>query len=153
LAWTREGDEVRLKWKIGIAVALLVTVGLVGYDCLLLCLWSGRYFLNVQLEVKGDRPISRVSAKALMDKGWAEAIRLNPGWVSQDLEPVHWVEGEPFSVWVPCGGRTSALGRELSYFNFQLLVVRVDYTDGTSTYVTAEIPDGRLQRELHVAVP
>jgi hypothetical protein len=136
-----------------VLVAVLVGLGVAGYDCLLRVDWVGAFPLRVQLNRKGPRLISRISAQALMASEWAEELRIDPRRLELDLKPVPWVEGQPFTVQVPSSGRMSGFGRDLSYFNFQLLVLRIEYADGTSEYVTADIPDGRVKREVFVVVP
>lgn len=142
----------RLKITV-VTLAILTGVSLVVYDCGLNALWSGRFPLTVHLRSKDDREIIRVSARAVMAYDWETYLRLNPDPRDLGLEPVQWVAGQSFGVRVPCGGRTSGFGRELSYHNFRVLILRIEYGDGTSEYVISEIPDGRRQREVFVTVP
>jgi hypothetical protein len=83
----------------------------------------------------------------------AADLHIDPRRLELDLEKVSCLEGQPFTVRVPCSGHTSALGREMKYWQFQLLVLHIEFADGKSTYVTVDIPDGRVAREVAVSMP
>jgi hypothetical protein len=44
-------------------------------------------------------------------------------------------------------------GRELSYHQYQALVVRIDYGEGTNRLLWVRIPDRRARRLVSVLVP
>ena len=69
-----------------------------------------------------------------------------------NLKRVAWSEGQPFTVQVPCGCRTTSSGRELSYTQFRLLVLRIAYLDGAVEFIPVEIPDGRVSRQVSVSL-
>ena len=48
---------------------------------------------------------------------------------------------------------TSSFGRELSYTQFKLLVLRISFIDGEVELIPVEIPDGRKAREIRVTIP
>jgi hypothetical protein len=100
---------------------------------------------------KSERQIKRVSADTAGRKEWAGELDT----LRAELSPksVEWEVGKPFVVEVPWGGADSGLGRQLRFSQFELLVLLVEYADGTKEYVTAEIPDGRKQRALTIEVP
>ena len=116
--------------------------------------WSGGYQLEYTLARQTDRKIARISAEAVARKEWADDIRADVLVAELRSEPFVPVTNGPFFVRVRCGGRRSGLlGRELSYFHFELLVLRIDYEDGKVEYATAEIPDARKQRRMTIEVP
>lgn len=127
-------------------------VVIISYDVIGEMRWSGGYQLEVTLARQSDRKIARITAEAVGRKEWADNIRADPRAVDLRSEPFVPVTNGPFSVQVRCGGRTSALlGRELGYFNYELLVLRIEYDDGKIEYVTAEI--NRKQRHITVSIP
>jgi hypothetical protein len=57
-------------------------------------------------------------------------------------------------VHVRSSGRTSGLfGRELSYFQHELLVLGIMYKDGGVQFIPVEIPKDRERRQVSVSVP
>src|SRR5262249_22830151 len=145
--------NVRLRTKLTLVAATVLIAGLLAYDCCFGCFWVGGFRLQVNVVPSGSREITRISAEALMLKEWAQYVYEGTDRVELRLEPVQFAAGKPFTVYVESSGERSAFGRDLGYFQYQLLVLRVEYADGTHEYVTAEIPDGRRQREMSVQVP
>src|SRR5262249_36908677 len=134
-------------------LAAVLAAGLLAYDLVVGAFCDGKFPLEVKLVSKTGREIVGVSAQALMQREWGEELRSDPQGFELDLQPVKWVEGRPFTVRVPFSSTRSGFGRELSYGQFELLVLRVEYADGTIAIVTARIPDGHSQRELSVEAP
>jgi hypothetical protein len=145
----RRDPELRMKVKL-VSFFVAIVAALFAYDLLGTVIWDGAFPLEIELANRGEQQIIRVSADVLMQREWATIVQTNPERIELNLKPVSWAEENPFTVRVPCSGTRSGLGRERSYMQFQLLVLRVEYADGTSEFATADIPDGRLQRKMFV---
>jgi hypothetical protein len=144
--------QFRLR-SLFIATAVIFA-GLVAYDHLFRVWWVGRFPLQVHLVGPGHQRVSEVAADAVHAPKWMDRAGLDPKRLdSLELEDVSWKDGQPFTVDVSCCGQESALGRDVSYAHDELLVLRIHFVDGTSTYLYADIPDGRVAREVAVSVP
>jgi len=147
-----------LSWRKLVSVAWgVIPVGLVAvivFSLIRVTIWDGRFSLQVNLASLQNRRIVRVSADPRWRREWNHYLRTEsatPIDLDQDLKSVAWTEGQPFTVEVPCSGRDSAFGCNLSYGQSHYLLLRVEYEDGTCEYLGVEIPDGRLQRRVSVS--
>jgi hypothetical protein len=125
-----------------------------------LALWIGHFPLRVDLVTRNDRQIVDVSCDLLpkeyatyLRKAWADDPQIDPEKLELTLHKAEWIEGQPFTVDVTSSGATTRSGREIGYWQRQLLVLRVEYKDGGTEYVAEEIPDGRARRDVSVSVP
>lgn len=145
----------RVRHLMGLVAVIAVALSLLPWleRVLVVAVWDGGFPLQVTLDDRSDRTIVAVAARPVGHVEEAEELLDHPRSADQELEDVHWVAGKAFTIWVPCSGRTSMFGRELSYYHFPALMVRVEYADGTDRLLWAQIPDGRVQRSVTVAVP
>jgi hypothetical protein len=132
---------------VAIAAAVLFVV-----DNSQFAIWDGSFPLQVHLRGAEGRKIVEVAAETLARAEYADYVRTSPQRLELRPERVDWVEGKPFTVRVPCSGRTSTFGRELRYTQFWLLVLRITFADGEVELIPVEIPDGRKDREITVNV-
>jgi hypothetical protein len=118
-------------------------------------LWDGHFPLTVNFLGTKNQHIIDIAAQPLSHKEYAVYVKTVPGKLARELDLKHmdWIEGQPFNVQVPCSGRRSEFGRELTYSQFQLLVLRIGYQDGKVEFIPIEIPDGRVNRKLTVTIP
>src|SRR5262245_25278465 len=116
-----------------------VCLGLLVSGVVLCRLWVGNFPLEVRLVPYADREITGVSFDVPACAESAERGRGDIRKVELDLKPVEPVDGHTFTVRVRCGGCTSAFGWEWSYSQYQLLVLKIDFADGTSLLEIAEI--------------
>jgi hypothetical protein len=108
--------------------------------------------LQLELQDATGHAIAAVATKTLGRRQEAEYFLAHPESPELDLENVPWTMGQPITIQVPCYGRDSISGRELSYGQFSTLLVRVEYSDGTRRMLSVPIPDGRRQRRMTVLV-
>src|SRR4051812_19084262 len=108
---------------------LMVLVAVVGVClCFLDCrgvVWDGGFPLQVDLQDRGSRTIVGVAVQTCSNARESEFFLAHPDSPELDLRAVPWRVGQPFTVHVPCGGRSSGLGRELDYGQYRTLLVRV----------------------------
>jgi hypothetical protein len=114
--------------------------------------WVGGFPLEVALEDRSGRSVVAVAVEPVARMAEAEFFMAHPESPELHLEGVNWVAGQTFTVWVRSGG-TSMSGRELSYHQYQALIVRIEYADGTNRLLSVRIPGGRGPRRVSVSVP
>lgn len=132
----------------------VIAIGLILSDTFEVALWDGAFPLEVTLVEGEGHAIVAVAAQTLVRHEEAEVLLANPGSPELHLEDVSWTTGQPFTVRVPCSGRSAMIsGRELSYSQFKVLLLRVGYADGSSRLLAVTIPDGRRRRTLSVSLP
>ena len=131
-------------------VALAVLA--VAYDRTRVVAWIGDYPVQVRVERSSQRPVRQMSAATLFRLEWERAAG-DASRIEADWQAVAGAGGVPFTVQVKHGGDNSGLGRQLNYAREGLLVLKVDYTDGGSELVVAELPDSRSSGDLSVKVP
>src|SRR5688572_19954844 len=107
---------------VAVAASVLFLV-----DNVQVAVWDGHFPLRVDLRGTQDRKIIEVAAEPLARTEYADYVRTAPSKLDLHPERVDWIEGQAFTVRVPCSGRTSTFGRELSYTQFKLLVLRISY--------------------------
>ena len=61
--------------------------------------------------------------------------------------------GDPIEVRVPVSGTEAICGRTLSRAQYQCLVVTGELANGSRVKMIAQIPDGRVSREITVELP
>jgi hypothetical protein len=93
-------------------VLTVAAVVLVVIDYTQVVIWVGHFPLQVNLVQAQNREIAEVASNTLVRMEYAEYVR-NPRGVRFDR--VDWIKGQPLEVQVPCSGRRSIFGRELSY--------------------------------------
>jgi hypothetical protein len=137
-----------------LVLLVLVTVAVLAlaYDRTQIIDWVGGYPVRVRIERSGPRPVSGAAAAALFRCEW-DAIEGDPARIGADWQTVAVSGADPFTVQVKCGGKDTGLGRTVSYVRQEVLVLKVDYADGGSELVVADLPDKRSNRELLVRVP
>ncbi|MFI5460544.1 MAG: hypothetical protein ACHRXM_34450 [Isosphaerales bacterium] len=139
-----------------IAISSLVWVAL---DRQGMALWVGGYPLKVYLVPPDDRKIVKVSYALVRRKQdaeylrnvWAEDPQIDPLRLDFALKSISWTEGQPFAVYVNCHGATLRSGRELSYSQDRVLILRLQYEDHPGQYIAVDIPDGHSQRQVSVS--
>ncbi len=129
------------------AVALFVV------DNLSIGIWDGRFNLTVHINQEGRSDIERLSYRVDKTRDMADWIASNPTSPEAWFDPLLSTKLPFFDVYVPCYGRTSTFGRELSYGEFQCLIVKVRYTDGSERCVVFDIPTGRHARAMTITLP
>ena len=142
------------RWIIIIGIVVLVAAAILIFcDYLLIHDNDGAYPLKVSLVSKSSRGIKGASMFLFATEKEAAYAIAEPNDFDPVLGSASWEDGSSFTVPVYFGGWQSGLGRDLDYGQAHFLALCVEYADGNSEYVTAEIPDGRRQREITVEVP
>ena len=115
-------------------------------------IWDGSFNLIVRVECPEGRPRA-VTCEAFGRREYAdEAVaHLLPleSW-SAVADPF---DGQPITVRVAVSGRESPFGRELLRSQFRFLAVIAVLPDGRRVGKVVDIPDGRVSREVSVALP
>jgi hypothetical protein len=144
----------RAKSKAFTFIAALAVIALVLFALsnVHVIVWDGSFPLQVTLVGPPDPTIVGVADEVLICKTYAADLKIDPRRLHLHPDHVDWIEGQPFTVRVPCSGRQSQPGVETSYLQFQLLVLRLEYKDGDIEYISAEIPDGRKSHEVTLSV-
>jgi hypothetical protein len=114
--------------------------------------WIGAYPVEVRIERTGGRPLRAASAVLLSRYEWDWAGG-DPDRIEGPWKPVVVGDGDLFTVEVKHFGKDSGLGRQLSYVRQEVLVLKVDYADGETRLVAADLPGYREPRRLVVEVP
>ena len=143
---------IRFRLSTLLLIVAVAAVILFFVDNSSVVIWDGRFPLEVNLLGTQNREITEVAFDLLFSVKFADYVRTATNNLALNLETIDWVEGQPFTVQVPCSGRTSSFGRELRYSQFQLLVLRISYTGGAVEFIPVEIPDGRTSRKVNVEI-
>jgi|SRR5262245_61527481 len=133
-------------------VAVLLVALAVVYDRTHVDGWVGDYRVEVRVERTGPRPVRAASATMLFRWEWDWAGN-DPARIDSPWKPVALEDDGSFTVEVRCFGKDSGLGRRLSFVRKEVLVLKVDYADGGSQLVAAELPDVHDRRPLVLQVP
>lgn len=115
------------------------------------CHWIGAFPLQVDVRDQAGRKIAAVAAETIWRHEEAKFFLSDPNSNEFNLIGVPWVEGQPFTLNIICGG-CSGNGYE-TYQQRQTLLLRVHYADGSTRHIAAPIPDGRVRRFLKVSIP
>jgi hypothetical protein len=114
--------------------------------------WIGGYGVTVHVERGSDRAIKHAEAAPVLREEWrlaqGQIERIDSRW-----RVVEATNGGSFTVPVKTVGSDSAFGRELSYSREELLIVKVEYADGGSEVVVAELPESRSDRKMVIRLP
>jgi hypothetical protein len=145
--------KVGTKLWLLVALAAVVIFAFVALDNIQIAVWDGHFPLEVSISCADDREIVEVAAEVLPLWEYAGDLRIDPRRLELNPDRVAWTEGHPFTVQVPCSGRSSAYGRELQYSQYQLLVLQITFADGTVEFIPVKIPDGRVRRQISVSCP
>lgn len=142
--------------RIAVAGVLLLVAGAAAwvYTSTTHILWDGGFDLTVRVSSDPGPPRS-VTCEAFGRRDAAEyaldhLLPPETGLWSASADPFI---GEPLNVFVPVSGRESMSGRELKRSQFRHLVVIAVLPDGRRVGKLTDIPDGRVSRELSVALP
>jgi hypothetical protein len=132
----------------GIVLAVIV----VAYDRTQVSGWLDSYSVRVTTQRTSPRPVASASVAVLLRVEWTGAAgdlaAINPLW-----RPITVADGAHFDVDVKCGGNHSGLGRQIRYVRQDVLLLKIDYADGDSRLITADIPESQSSREMVVQVP
>lgn len=138
--------------KVQYGFLLLAVIALAGvYDRLGIIDWVGYTPVKVTIQRTGDRPL-KAAEVAVMFRPYWEASEGNPERIEM-WKPVTLTDGDSFTINVRSGGRSSALGRTISRVQEEVLVLKVNYTDGERQLLVADIPESQSSRELVLRVP
>jgi hypothetical protein len=143
---------MRFKLSTLLVIVAFAAVLLFVVDNVQVEVWNGHFPLQVNLGGTQDRKIVEVAAETLSRIEYADYVRTAPSKLDLHPERVNWVDGQPFTVRVPCSGRTSTFGREYGYTQFKLLVLQISFIDGEVAFIPVEIPDGRKVRNVTVNI-
>jgi hypothetical protein len=130
---------------------LLAALALI-FDSVQSVRWQGSYSVRVTIERAGNSQVESAAAVALFRTSW-ELAEGDPERIESGWKAVTVADGDCFTVKILTGGKSSGMGREISYVRQEVLVLRVNYRDGESRVVAAEIPESNSSREVTLLVP
>jgi hypothetical protein len=142
------GKHIRYALAVLLGVAVLAVLAYM-WDQGSEVRWDGDYPVQVTVKRASVRPVSATGVVVLFRGEWTAAegddARLDATW-----EPIEVTNGSSFEVRVKCGGKDSALGRQLTYVRQEVLVVKVDYADGGKQGCDSKnlVENGSLSRNL-----
>ncbi|MDZ4784324.1 MAG: hypothetical protein SGJ19_29100 [Planctomycetia bacterium] len=125
--------------------------GLFVVDNLSVAVWDGSFDLTVHLNYGERAQLERLAYLVEQNRAMAEWVAVNPEHHGDWFEPVD-DPNVPFVVGVNCYGRESTFGRELSYGEFECLIVKARFVDGTERIDVLDIPKGRHARSMSVTL-
>ena len=118
---------------------------------------DGGYSLSVFVRTTAARPVQKISCCTFGRSEYAAAYyeddRGLEGYRGARFDTDNPFTGRPLTVDVPVSIRTTFLGLRDTYFQYELLVVVVEYQDGTRESKVVRIPDGRKTRTMSVTMP
>jgi hypothetical protein len=114
-------------------------------------IWDGAFPLELKLVGTPKKEIIGVAHELLLRKERAEDC-LPPRISPLHYERAPWADGQPLTVSVNCSGRATML-REVSFSQRRYMALRFDFVDGSRAFMTLDIPDGRVCRQVSVPAP
>lgn len=139
-----------------IAVVVVLALGVLAWEFVpvQVRVWDGSFDLTVRVECPEGRPRS-VTCEAFgrceyADEAVAHLLPPESRMWSTVADPF---DGQPIAVRVAVSGRESPFGRELRRSQFRFLAVIAVLPGGRQVGKVVDIPDGRVSREVSVALP
>ena len=113
---------------------------------------SGKIPLEVSLIEPANHKIVGLSYIPLSDRNIATS--LNEGFEPDEsiFENVIWKSGQPFIAKIPKSSHTYGIGLEFNYYQAPLLLLRLEFDDGSTQYQVVEVPDLREKRSMTVTI-
>src|SRR6516162_2023088 len=144
------------KYLRGVLLLVLAVAALAGlafvWDFGSMAIWDGGYPVQVVIQRTSARPVGAAAAVVLFSWEW-NAVDGDETRVGSKWKPVDMADGSSFEVYVKCSGKDSGFGRRISYVRQEILVVKVDYTDGSKQLLVADLPESCCGRQLALRVP
>lgn len=143
-----------MRWKLIVAVIVLVSVCLWEFIPVQVIVWDGGFDLTVTVSSNAG-PLRSISCQAFghrdsADYAVEQLLPMEADHWSTHVEPF---SGEPLTVFVPLSGRKSPSGRELSRMQFRHLAVIGQLQDGRRVGKVVVIPDCRVSHKVSVTFP
>lgn len=137
-----------------IAVVAVLALGVLAWEFVpvQVLIWDGSFDLTVRVVCPEGRPRA-VTYEAFGRREYADEA------VAHLLPPESWsavsdpFDDQPITVRVAVSGRKSPFGRKLRRSQFRFLAVIAVLPDGQRVGKVVDIPDGRVSREVSVALP
>jgi hypothetical protein len=136
-------------------ICVIITLGLLilaAIDKFQAIAWIGAFPLDVRLHALADRKVVRIWYGYTRPRSAAKE-ELNVLLAEFNGRPVHEFKDGESTVDIKCIGRSTGLGREITYGEGQVLILKFEYEDGEIQYKVVEIPPGRGRRSVTVEIP
>jgi hypothetical protein len=143
---------------IGLAVIGMTVLGLAGlfswYDRSEVIRMIGAFPLELRVTARPEHNISQIAAGTQNGpKGLIDDLRRGVFPPDCRFRPLDWPRELFVELNVTWVARQSVLGRELSYAEDGILVLRLRMANGETEYRYFEVPPGRGRRSMTVEVP
>jgi hypothetical protein len=133
-----------------LSALLCVVIAMLLLSILSCRLWGGRFELTVK--VTGDTgSLQSVRCETYGNQESAEKAVKNPSLQDWSAKEEPFI-GQPLTIRVPMGGREYLLW-ESSWSQYRYLAIVGEMKDGKRISKVVEIPDGRISREITIAIP
>jgi hypothetical protein len=142
---------LRYRLRTLLLLTAVIAFGLFVVDNLSVAVWDGSFELTVRIDNVQSAKLERLAYSVEPKRDLAEWVAAHPTENVDRFESVEDLNG-PFVVRVNCYGRESTFGRELSYGEFECLIVKARFVDGTERIDILEIPKGRHARSMTVTL-
>lgn len=114
--------------------------------------WDGRFSVTVNIQASGDKTVESISYASYFKREIADWVADHAfDQASAEFTKAEFI-GSHITADIPCSGKESLFGREFDYVELSCLVLRIDFTDGSRTTKTVEVPTGRGPRSLKVVI-
>jgi hypothetical protein len=134
-----------------LAIALVAVLLSLSSTLAPVAAWSGRYELIIHVHSLSPEEIVGVSYAAYFRRDHAD-------WLAKEAEAKYDSEFRPASpdgtgyiARIPCSGRRSLLGSELSYTEARFVVLQIACTDREIREIV-EVPEGRGKRTVSISI-
>ena len=144
---------MRFSLRTLLLVLALGPIILFGLVCAPQMIWDGRFALNVRFVNETGKTIDRIDAASVINREDADFHIAHP-----DIEQPRWNaiildNNGVGQIDVNCSGHVSQFtGIELSYMQFEAIVVRVEFADGSRSLFAVDVPE-RGKRHSQVDIP
>ncbi len=138
--------------KFVVVIVLLVVVGFLFYEFGMVAMCDGRFPVTVTIKSTATAPLTKVAYAVMPSEAIAhEFIQRSDDPVSAFIfQDVPEFDGDPFTVDVQFSLKSSSLGREWDYHQFEAIVLLLEFKNGQKVLEVVPIPDRDEPRTIHV---
>src|SRR5262245_12642682 len=132
-----------------VAVVPIIIAGLV---CVPQAVWDGRFDLNVRFVNKTGKAVSSIEATSVYDRRTADLYLAYPQGEQPPWRILALDNNDTAQIEVKCFGRESQFtGIEFSYGQFGAIVIRVKFSDGSTSLFAVNTPErGKRQLDINI---
>ena len=138
--------------KFVAVIVLLVVVGFLFYEFGTVAMCDGQFTVTVIVKSTAAVPLTKVAYAVMPSEAMAqEFIQCFDDPASAfNFKDVPEFDGDSFAVDVQCSWKSSPLGREWDYVQFEAIVLLLEFKNGEKVLEVAPIPSRDEPRTIHV---